>query len=105
MAINPEIEITIDDVRLIMRSRFKHLDKAVNNVFCRKCSKGGTSAMTVDKIWLNHLGDIILEGHCKVCNQATNRYVETGEDPDSYDQAMAIRELKIDVLKDYKSRF
>ena len=104
MAINPEIEITMEDVRLIMGERVRHLPKLINSSYCLKCG-GPVTSVTVNKIWLNHLGDIIFEGHCNTCTHPVNRYVEVGENPDRYDQAMAIRELKIEVLKDYNARF
>ena len=104
MAINPEIEITMEDVKLIMKERVRQLPKIINASYCLSC-KGPVNSMTVHKIWLNHLGDIIFEGSCNKCKTPVNRYVEVGDDPDSFDQAMAIRELKIEVLRDYNPRF
>ena len=104
MSINPEIEISMEDVRLIMGEKVRQLPKIINSSFCLQC-RGPVSSMTVNKIWLNHLGDIIFEGRCNTCSSPVNRYVEVGENPDSYDQAMAIRELKIEVLRDYNPRF
>ena len=100
-----DIEITLDDVKLIMGNRFERgFGIVTHSIYCTNCQNGYKGTMQIKKIWLNHLGDVVLDGSCDTCGHRVQRYMETGEDPESYEQAMAIRELKIEVLKDYKRR-
>ncbi len=100
-----DIEINLDDVRLIMGHRFeKDYQRLIQTAYCAGCGSDYRAHMHVQRYWLNHLGDIILEGYCRKCGQRVQRYAETGVFPASYDQAMAIRELKIEVLRDYNTR-
>ena len=106
MSLQPEIEIHLDDVELIMGKHFKKgFKKITESVVCGSCSEPQVIKMEIRKIWLNHIGDIILEGRCQTCSGPVRRYIETGSIPESYEQAMAIRELKIEVLKDFNPRF
>ncbi len=105
MAINLEIEITIDDVRLILGDRYyTFFQKAVETAQCPKCGKAFSANMEIESIWLNHIGDIILEGTCKDCGAVISKYVEASNFASAYEQAMALRELKMEVLKDYNAR-
>ncbi|GJM32765.1 MAG: hypothetical protein DHS20C18_17660 [Saprospiraceae bacterium] len=100
-----DIEIKIEDVQLIMGDLFSPgFQACLDSTYCGQCEDNCTS-VKIEKLWLNHLGDVIVEGSCKKCNGKTNRYIETGEHAESYDQAMAIRELQIDLLKCYNTRF
>lgn len=106
MSLQPEIEIQLDDVELIMGKHFKKgFKKITENIFCNNCTEPQMIKMIIQKIWLNPIGDIILEGQCPECTNPVRRYIETGSILECYDQAMAIRELKIEVLKDFNPRF
>lgn len=93
-----EIEISDEDLELIMGRRLE----ANPETFCPRCKE--MRLMKVHEYWLNHIADITLEGVCTNCSQPVSHYLETGTDSDSYDQAMAIRELKIEILNDYRTR-
>ncbi len=104
-AIKMDIQINIEDVQLIMGDQFSVAFQAcMDSTYCNHCQENCPS-VSIEKLWLNHLGDVIVEGRCEQCKGKTNRYIETGENPDSYDQAMAIREIQIDLLKCYNPRF
>lgn len=93
-----EIEISDEDLELIMGRRLE----ANPETFCPHCKE--MRVMKVREYWLNHIADITLEGACTNCGQPVSHYLETGIASDSYDQAMAIRELKIEILNDYRAR-
>ncbi len=100
-----DIQINLEDVQLIMGDQFSPgFQACMDSTYCGSCQENCTS-VEIKKLWLNHLGDVIVEGCCEKCSGKTNRYIETGENPDSYDQAMAIREIQIDLLKCYTPRF
>ena len=102
---NLEIEIELEDVRLILGDRFqKVFAESLQQAHCPSCQKVNNAILDIKKIWLNNVGDIIVDGWCKDCSLPIERYVDSGIYPDAYDQAMALRELKIDVLKDYNVR-
>jgi len=99
---NITIEIDWDDVVLILgKSKLKTLKKGLNHATCPACKRHGNAILAVKDIWLNHIGDIILDGWCKDCGYKLSKYFEANHIQGSYDQAMAIRELKIDILKNY----
>lgn len=98
MDLRLEIEISDEDLELIMGRRLE----ANPETFCLNCKE--MRLMKVREYWLNHIGDITLEGACINCAQSVSHYLETGIASDSYDQAMAIRELKIEILNNYRAR-
>ena len=105
MAFNLEIEITLADVRLILGDRFDEIfRKAVHTNACPGCQREYNATLVIKEIWLNHIGDIIVEGTCKDCGFKISRYIESSNFSDAYDQAISIRELKMEVLKDYRAR-
>jgi len=100
-----EIKISMEDVALIMGRNFRRdYQEALHSATCPYCQKLNQASIEVESCWLNSAGDIILEGPCQKCGQHLERYVDTGIHPQQYDQAMSIRELKMEVLKDYEAR-
>lgn len=105
MAFNLEIEITLADVRLILGSRFeKVFRKAMYTNTCPGCQREYNATLVIKEIWLNHIGDLIVEGSCQDCGFKISRYIESSNFPEAYDQAISIRELKMEVLQDYRAR-
>lgn len=101
--LNPTIAIDWEDVVLIVGKRnLKQLKKKLETVSCPACKQLGTATLAISKIWLNNIGDIIFEGFCKDCGGKLSLYFEATQFPGSFDQAMTIRELKIEVLKDFE---
>lgn len=98
--------ITIDDVAFIFNDNRDDFDFIISNCYCRHCNKGYHSTITNYTISLNSLNDIELNGFCEECNTKLNRYIETGENPDTLENAKAIwdtnatlKELKIKKTK------
>ena len=105
MAFNLEIEISLADVRLILGDRFDQVFKrAIHTSACPGCRREFNATIAIKEIWLNHIGDIIVEGWCKDCGFKLSQYIESSNFPESYDQAIAIRDLKMQVLGDYRAR-
>lgn len=92
-----DICITIEDAQQILGEQFlEHWEIVTNNIFCMHCDKKYDSKLAPDpKIWLNRLGDLILNGHCVSCGGRVGRYVETGETPAFFERAMQIRGERI----------
>lgn len=101
--LNPTIRINWEDVVLIVgKKNLKKLRKKLETASCPACQRLGNATMAIKGIWLNNIGDIIFEGICKDCGDELSLYFEATQFPGSFDQAMAIRELKIEVLKDFE---
>jgi hypothetical protein len=99
------ISISEEDVALIMGRRFKKdFPKALQSAHCHNCRKVDCATVETEQLWLNPAGDVLVEGRCADCNNPLEKLIETGIDPKQYDQAMAIREYKIEVSKDYEVR-
>lgn len=99
------ISISEEDVALIMGRRFKKdYPKALQAAHCPRCRKVDCATVDVNQLWLNPAGDVLAEGKCTDCGAPLEKLIETGVDPRQYDQAMAIREYKIEVSKDYEVR-
>ncbi|NBC08647.1 MAG: hypothetical protein GVY26_15765 [Bacteroidetes bacterium] len=97
------ISISEEDVALIMGRRFqKAYPDALQSAHCPRCRKVDNATITVDQLWLNPAGDVLVEGKCEHCGGPLDKLIETGVEPRQYDQAMAIREYKIEVSKDYE---
>lgn len=105
MGLNLEIEISREDARLILGDRFEQeFVRAVHTATCTGCSRHYNATIEVREIWLNHIGDLIVEGTCRLCGTGISKYIEASNFRGAFDQAMSIRELKIHVLKDYNGR-
>jgi len=105
MAVNLEIAINLDDVKLILADRFDPVfHRAMDTNTCYGCKRQNKATLLIREIWLNAIGDIIVEGTCKDCGFRLSRYIEANNEEGAYDQAQALRELKMEVLKDYRAR-
>lgn len=98
MDLRLEIEITKEDLELILGEK----KSGEVETFCPNCR--AMRRMQAEAYWLNHIGDVSLEGHCSHCDRALTHYLDTGIQSDSYDKAMAMRELKMQILNDYNAR-
>lgn len=97
------ISISEEDVALIMGRRFdKVYPLALQSAHCPRCRKVDSATIEVEQLWLNPAGDVLVEGKCASCGGPLDKLIETGVEPGQYDQAMAIREYKIEVSKDYR---
>lgn len=102
---NLEIEIMLSDVRLILGNHFDEVfRRAMDTNTCFGCKREGSATLVIKELWLNHIGDIIVEGFCKDCGFKISKYIEANNYVGAFDQAIAIRELKIEVLGDYRAR-
>ncbi len=100
--LNPTIAADWEDVVLIVgKKNLKALTKKLEAASCPGCGKINEASLAIRDIWLNNIGDLIFEGQCSSCGFDLSLYFEANRYPGSFDQAMAIRELKIEVLKDY----
>jgi len=105
MGLNLELAISLDDVRLMLGDRFElGFNREVQTATCTGCKRKYNASIDVADIWLNHIGDLIVEGTCTNCQTPISKYLETSNHQDAFDQAMAIRELHMQVLKDYRAR-
>ena len=99
------ISISEEDVALIMGRTFKKAyPEALQSAHCPRCRKVDSATIEVEQLWLNPAGDVLVDGKCASCGGPLDKLIETGVDSRQYDQAMAIREYKIDVSKDYEVR-
>ncbi len=105
MALNLELEISLDDVRLMLGDRFEQeFIRQMHTATCTGCERRYNATIDISEIWLNHIGDLIVEGTCTNCQTPISKYLETSNLQNAYDQAMAIRELHMHVLKEYNAR-
>jgi len=105
MGLNLEIEIERDDVKLILGDRYEQeFVRAIHTATCTRCGRHYNASMAIEEIWLTPIGDLIVEGSCTDCQNAISKYIESSNFRGAFDQAMAIREFKIEVLSDYNGR-
>lgn len=88
----PEIEITLDDIKILMGDSYEFFPRMVENCFCAKCEKSVTT-IVMYRSYLNPLQDIILKGQCARCGNPVGRYIETGENKESTEAAKQIRKI------------
>ena len=84
------IEISLEDIELIMGDSFTFFPQLLDNCFCTKCEDHQTTIINY-RAYLNNLQDIYLQGECAKCGQAVGRYIETGESKESVEAANHIR--------------
>lgn len=94
----PEIEIDLDDIKVIMGNDFVHFQSVVENCFCSQCSESNTTIVNY-KAYLNDLDDIVLRGKCITCGSPVGRYIETGEQLDAAKRADQIRSIKVKLKR------
>ena len=92
----PEIPISLFEVKNLMGDKFQVFESITsNNIFCANCTRDkGVVGMNIHKIYLSNLNDVIARGTCKECGGKVARVMETGEDSDFYERAMAFRKAK-----------
>jgi len=93
-----EIEIDIEDVRIIMGDEFDDLHLCLETTFCGECPDHNTTIENY-KIYLDKLDDLVFVGQCVKCKGAVVRVVETGETKDTAEIARHIKMIK----KEYKT--
>ena len=85
-----ELEISAEDLAMIMGKKYDQISEIVNTCFCANCTERKTSIVKY-KLFLNRLDDVVLKGRCVKCNTPVNRYIETGENQDMACVAQHIR--------------
>lgn len=90
------IEITGEDIKLIMGDSFTFFPQLLDNCFCAKREDHQTTIINYRAY--NNLQDISLQGECAKCGQAVGRYIETGESKESVEAADHVRNLKKDTV-------
>jgi hypothetical protein len=74
-----ELPLTLQQLKTIYgEDWYLFIKEIIPNCFCSTCL--GVVSIVNYKIFVNNLNDIILRGHCAVCGNPVNRYIETGED-------------------------
>ena len=98
--------ITLEDVIFIFNDDQNTVHAIFSSCLCRQCDNGYSSKITNYTISLNSLNDIEINGFCDECNTKMGRYLETGENPDTAENAAAVwdtnstlKELKIKKTK------
>jgi len=88
-----EIEIDIEDVKIIMGDEFDELHLCLETTFCGECPDHNTTIENF-KIYLDKLNDLVFVGQCFKCKGPVTRVVETGETKDTADVARHIKMIK-----------
>ncbi|CAN5465143.1 hypothetical protein BH11BAC3_BH11BAC3_24680 [soil metagenome] len=98
--------ISMDDVAFIFNNDLGDFNTIITNCYCGNCENDYDSTIINYSISLNNIYDIVLDGFCATCNTPIKRYIETGEDPDTAENAEAtwktaktLKELKIKIKK------
>lgn len=88
-----EIEIDIEDVKIIMSDEFDKLHLCLETTFCGECTDHSTTIENY-KIYLDKLDDLIFVGQCIKCKGPVTRVVETGETKETAEVARHIKMIK-----------
>ena len=88
-----EIEIEIEDVKIILGDEFKELHVFLETTYCGECAETTTTIENF-KIYLDKLDDLIFVGQCIKCKGQVSRVVETGETKNTAEVARHIRTIK-----------
>ncbi|MCW3807015.1 hypothetical protein [Plebeiibacterium marinum] len=88
-----DIQLTVVQVDSLLDDDLKQdLDYLLKNgVYCSKCDQICKEGVAVEKVTLNSLNDIVIQGKCMSCNNTVVRTVEFGEDPKFYKLAEEFR--------------
>ena len=98
---NKLMAITVEDVAFIFNDNKSEFDFITSHCYCRHCNNGYESTIVNYTISLNSLNDIELSGYCSECNTKMGRYIETGENRITVENAKAIWETNA-ALKELK---
>ncbi|TXB62930.1 hypothetical protein [Phaeodactylibacter luteus] len=97
------ISIGEEDLELIMGKAYgSAYPAALQSAHCPRCRLPDNAELLPERLWLNPAGDVLVQGACRQCGGAVEKLIETGIDPVQFDQAMAIRDYKIEISKDYE---
>ena len=88
-----EIEIDIDDVKLILGNEFAELHEYLETSFCGECPDHNTTLENY-KIYLDKLNFLVFRGQCFRCKNPVTRCIETDEPADVAEMARHIRTIK-----------
>ena len=86
--------ISVDELKAIMGSDY---NLYITNCFCGSCDQTPTTIVDFTAE-INDISDILLKGKCANCGAPVNRYLETGENPESVktiENVLRKRNLKI----------
>lgn len=86
-----ELELTELEMRTIVSDTTDNLHLLLESIFC-PC-EGDNKRIEDYTAYLNDLNDVILKGKCSHCHSPAARYIETGENKDSFVAAERIRKL------------
>jgi hypothetical protein len=88
-----EIEIDIEDVKIILGDKFDELDLFLGTTFCGDCPVHNTTIENY-KIYLDKLDDLVFVGQCVKCKGQVIRVVETGETKGTAEVARHIKTIQ-----------
>ena len=87
-----DTELNQWEFRLVMGESWHDSDLFFENFYC-DCKNSDKKLIDV-KIYLNDLNDLVLRGKCSACNTIAARYIETGENENSFKAAERIKRMK-----------
>ncbi len=89
----PKIEINqFQLARLLNEQRKQFFDEVIaTSVFCVQCGDTCTKGITINKIFLTDLNDILIQGTCNLCKGKVARMFEFGLEKAFNDEAMEFR--------------
>jgi len=87
-----DIELNQWEFQLVMGEAWKDRNIFIESIFC-DC-KAQNKKLIDFKVYLNDLNDVILNGWCSGCKTIASRYIETGENKESFEAAQRIRKMK-----------
>jgi hypothetical protein len=91
-----DVELNNWEFQLVMGDAWEYLSAFENSIFC-DCGTLGKKLIEY-KVYLNKLNDIVLRGKCSGCNSIAARYIETGENSESFATGERIKKMKKDSL-------
>ena len=94
-----QIEVNIDDVKIILGTEFDKLHLFLETTFCGECAESNTTIENY-RIYVDRLDDLIFVGQCYRCKGQAVRVVEVGETEET---AEVVRHIKM-IKKKYKTK-
>jgi|SRR5690554_5468324 Zn-finger nucleic acid-binding protein len=90
----PEIPINLFQLAVLLDEVERHFYNVVidSYVYCAQCRGVASEGVEVEKIFLNSVNDIRVEGRCRKCNGEVGRLFEFGEIKEFYEKACHFRE-------------
>ena len=87
-----DIELNQWEFQLVMGKAWEDRDIFIESIAC-DC-KAQNKKLIDFKVYLTNLNDLVLKGKCSGCGTIAARYIETGEDRESFEAALRIRKMK-----------